>query len=128
MATVLLVDDDPLVLSVHEVMLQDFGHEVISKCDAQSALALIRSGADVDLVITDYQMPVMNGVEFIRALRQTLPIVPVLMLTGYNTREIEDELGVFECLSKPVKKKGFDLTIKAALDQVDMSSLLAWHH
>jgi len=36
MARVLLVDDDPLVLLVHELMLPDFGHEVISKCDAQN--------------------------------------------------------------------------------------------
>jgi len=49
------------------------------------------------------------------------------MLTGYNVGEIEPELCVFECLSKPVKKKEFDLTIKAALNLVDMNGLLAWH-
>ncbi|HUI47019.1 MAG TPA: response regulator [Nitrospirota bacterium] len=128
MATVLLIDDDPLVLSVHELMLQDFGHEVITKCDAQSALAFIKSGADIDLVITDYQMPVMNGIEFIRALRQTMPIIPVLMLTGYDIVEIEPELGVFECLSKPVREKEFDLTVQAALNQVDISRLLGRYH
>ncbi len=129
MATVMLVDDNSLVLTVHELMLQDFGHKVISKGDAQSALSLIRAGEDIDLVITDYRMPLMNGIEFIKSLRQILPRVPVIMLTGYyNAAEIEPELDVFKCLSKPIKEKEFDLTIKAALDQTDTSSVLACHH
>jgi CheY-like chemotaxis protein len=119
MKTILLVDDEPASLAVLKLLLNKFGYIVIPKSNAESALFLIREGVNVNLVITDYRMPGMNGVEFIRGLRRILPSVPVLMLTGDITVEIEPNLGVFECINKPVLGKELDRIVKAALDRAD---------
>jgi DNA-binding NtrC family response regulator len=117
MKKILLVDDEPAILTVLELLLNKFGYIVILKSNAESALFLIREGVNVDLVITDYRMPGMNGVEFVRELRRILPSVPVLMLTGDITVEIEPSLGVFELINKPVAGKELDRIVKAALDR-----------
>jgi DNA-binding response OmpR family regulator len=64
-------------------------------------------------------MPGMNGVEFIRRLRRDMPAVPVLMLTGDVTVEIDPSLGVFELIIKPVEGKELDRIVKTALHQAD---------
>jgi DNA-binding NtrC family response regulator len=124
MKTILLIDDEPAILTVMELLLNKFGYIVIPKNKAESALFLIREGINVDLVITDYRMPGMNGVEFIRALRRILPSVPVLMLTGDATVEIEPSLGVFELINKPVLGKELDRIVKAALDRANTNNLI----
>jgi CheY-like chemotaxis protein len=123
MKKILLVDDEPAILTVLELLLNKFGHIVIPKSNAESALFLIQEGLNVDLVITDYRMPGMNGVEFIRVLRRILPSVPVLMLTGDITVEIEPSLGVFERINKPVAGKELDRIVRAALDRADTNIL-----
>jgi two-component system response regulator PilR (NtrC family) len=79
----------------------------------------VRDGAEVDLVITDYRMPVMDGLEFLILLKQILPAVPVIMLTAYGAVETylkSLSLGVFEYVNKPVKAKELGRIVKAALD------------
>ena len=117
MKKILLVDDEPVILTVLELLLNKFGYIVVLKSNAESALFLIREGVNIDLVITDYRMPGMNGVEFVRELRRTLPSVPVLMLTGDITVEIEPSLGVFALINKPIAGKELDRIVKAALDR-----------
>ena len=126
MKTILLVDDEPAILTVLELLLNKFGYIVIPKSNAASALFLIREGVNVDLVITDYRMPGMNGVEFIRGLRRILPSVPTIMLTGDITVEIEPSLGVFECINKPVLGKELDRIVRSALDRANANNFL-WH-
>ncbi len=124
MKKILLVDDEPAILTVMELLLNKFGYIAVLKSTAESALFLIREGVNVDLVITDYRMPGMNGVEFIRALRRILPSVPVLMLTGDITVEIEPSLGVFELINKPVAGKELDRIVKAALDRAEANNFI----
>ena len=124
MKTILMVDDEPAILTVLELLLNKFGYIVVLKSTAESALFLIREGVNIDLVITDYRMPGMNGVEFIRALRRILPSVPVLMLTGDITVEIEPGLGVFERINKPVMGKELDRIVRAALDRADSNKFI----
>ena len=124
MKKILLVNDEPAILTVLELLLNKFGYIVVLKSNAESALFLIREGVNVDLIITDYRMPGMNGVEFIRVLRRILPSVPVLMLTGDISVEIEPSLGVFERIIKPVKGKELDRIVKAALDRADANNII----
>ncbi len=119
MKKILLVDDEPAILTVLELLLNKFGYIVLLKSNAESALFLIREGLNVDLIITDYRMPGMNGVEFVRELRRILPSVPVLMLTGDISVKIEPGLGVFELINKPVAGKELDRIVRAALDRAD---------
>ena len=124
MKKILLVDDEPAILTVLELLLNKFGYIVVLKSNAESALFLIREGVNVDLVITDYRMPGMNGFEFVRELRRILPSVPVLMLTGDITVEIEPSLGVFELINKPVAGKELDRIVKAALDRTNANNFI----
>jgi len=124
MKKILLVDDEPAILTVLELLLNKFGYIVTLKSNAESALFLIREGVNVDLVITDYRMPGMNGIEFIRELRRILPSVPVIMLTGDITVEIEPSLGVFERINKPVLGKELDRIVKSALNRANTDNFI----
>jgi two-component system response regulator HydG len=120
MKTILLVDDEGGILSYLEDTLSTFGYNVIPKPDAQSALSVIREGTKVDLVVTDYSMPGMGSQEYFTALKQALPIVPIIILTGYGSADIEGKLrsiGLFEYVSKPVDARELDRIVKAALER-----------
>lgn len=84
-ATILLVDDEELVRIGIADMLSDIGYEVIEATSGPEALRLLRDGCAPDLLITDYLMPGMNGVELIQAVRVSAPSVLVMLITGYST-------------------------------------------
>jgi CheY-like chemotaxis protein len=64
-------------------MLEDLGHEVVSAGCVAHALEILRNGQHVDLLITDYSMPRMNGVELAKAVSKLRPGTPILLATGY---------------------------------------------
>jgi CheY-like chemotaxis protein len=64
-------------------MLEDLGHTVLQAASAREALALIQSGHEIDLVLTDHAMPEMTGVELARRLRQLRPDLRLVLTTGY---------------------------------------------
>jgi len=82
-ARILLVDDDSLVSMSTAGLLEDLGHEVIEAGSGPQALEILKSGQTVDLVITDYSMPKMNGVQFAKAAQDLRPGLPILLATGY---------------------------------------------
>ncbi len=124
MKTILLVDDEIQILEVLSEILTRFGYKVIARPDAQSALVVIQERTTVHLVITDYRMPGMNGAEFIAVLRELVPAVPIIMLTGFSSVELflqSLRLGVFEHMNKPVKIKDLLRIVKAALERDEQS-------
>jgi len=84
-ATILLVDDEELVRIGTAEMLTDVGYKVIEATSGAEALRLLRSGDTPDLMITDYLMPGMNGVELIEHVRPLAPSMEVMLITGYST-------------------------------------------
>jgi signal transduction histidine kinase/CheY-like chemotaxis protein len=84
-ATILLVDDEELVRIGTSEMLTDLGYNVIDANSGAEALRLLRAGERVDLLITDYLMPGMNGVELIELSRPLAPSMEVMLITGYST-------------------------------------------
>jgi CheY-like chemotaxis protein len=116
---ILVVDDEPDSRQIFREMLGDLGYDVYDEPDGASALLTIRDKGSIDLIVTDYQMPDMNGLEFVQRVRQFLPLVPIIMITAYGSIEtyIRSQcLSVFEYINKPVKKRELDLIIKAALN------------
>ena len=80
--TILAVDDDALVITNTAAMLEDLGHRTLEASSARAALEILDREA-VDLVITDYAMPQMNGGELIEVIAARWPHLPVILATGY---------------------------------------------
>jgi signal transduction histidine kinase len=100
---VLVVDDDPIVLSGTVAMLEDLGHSVCEAACGKEALELLHEEPSIDLVITDHAMPGMTGTELAIQIRQYWPAVPVVIATGYADVPAE-ELGLPR-LSKPYRQQ-----------------------
>jgi CheY-like chemotaxis protein len=87
---ILLVDDNKLGLLARRRVLEEAGHTVATACDGEQGYALFCDGV-FDLLITDYKMPRMDGIELIRKIRSLGVRVPVIMISGYV-----DALGLTE--------------------------------
>jgi PAS domain S-box-containing protein len=81
--TVLVVDDDALIAMSTVDMLEDLGHDVIEAHSGERALEILRDRRNIDLLVTDYSMPRMNGVQLATAARELRPDLPILLATGY---------------------------------------------
>lgn len=81
--TILLVDDDALVVTSTVSMLEDFEHDVIEADSGTSELDIVQDGRPIDLFITDYSMPKMNRAQLAAAARRLRPEPPILLVSGY---------------------------------------------
>lgn len=84
--SVLVVDDDSLVMTSTTLLLEDLGHRVISATSGARALALFEQGEVIDLMITDMAMPQMSGAQLAHAVRLLKPDLPIILATGYAER------------------------------------------
>jgi DNA-binding NtrC family response regulator len=94
MKTVLLVDDNAVQLTMREMVLRQASIECHVATSAQSALALLRSGAgrnNIGVVITDHLMPGMDGVQFVREFRSFNQHTPVIVISGLPDADQEYE-------------------------------------
>jgi PAS domain S-box-containing protein len=101
---ILLVDDDELILAAMPALIEAQGHRVTTARGGPEALALLASGAQVDLVVLDLNMPGMNGTETLRNLREIRPDLPVILATGFlddRTRDLLAAEGKVWSLFKP---------------------------
>ena len=80
---VLLIDDEELVRTATAEMIRDLGHSVVEASGGAEALAQLDRRLGVDVVVTDYKMPGIDGGELARRIAQTHPHTPVLLITGY---------------------------------------------
>jgi signal transduction histidine kinase len=80
---ILVVDDDPLISSSTAAMLEDLGHVVTETYSATSALEILRTGAKIDLIVTDHAMPHMTGLELASIIREEWPWIPIVLASGY---------------------------------------------
>jgi len=119
--TLLVVDDDGLVLMNTAAMLDDLGYEVIEATSGEQALRALRQGRRVDLVITDQLMPGMTGTQLIAAIRSEWPRVPVILATGYTELPAGTAPDVLR-LSKPFRQDDLARAIAASVEPVDGTS------
>lgn len=102
---ILVVDDEENARVALSKILTNEGYEVSSAGNGNEALDLLRN-RDVELIITDINMPEMNGLTFLRELNRSHPHSNVIMITAYG--EVESyleamDLGAFEYINKPVR-------------------------
>lgn len=115
-ATILLVDDEDLVRRGTADMLEDIGYEVIEAASGSEGLRVLQTEAEIDLLVTDYLMPAMSGVDLARQVRSLRPGLPVLLITGYST--ISQGPGAeLARLAKPFRQTDLASRIAALLEQ-----------
>lgn len=103
--TILVVDDSLTVRKFVSVSLSMQGFNVLTACDGMDALEKLPA-QKVDLVVTDLNMPNMDGFELIKSLRENpaysdIPVVILTSLSDIGTKERSEELGVHSYLQKP---------------------------
>jgi len=115
-AWILLVDDEELVRMITASMLAEAGYRVAEAASAAEALHLIQGELDIRLVVTDYAMPGMTGVQLATVLRQRDPDLPVLMITGFANLSDQDAGGLPR-LSKPFRQMELEDRIAQLLER-----------
>jgi len=116
---ILLVEDDPAVRKVTTRLLEYLKYSVVAVAGGRDAINTVQDQSRCfDLVLTDYTMPDMNGVELTMNLKKILPDTPVILCTGgENSNDYETlfESGVTEILPKPFTKTELGLSIRKAI-------------
>jgi CheY-like chemotaxis protein len=80
---VLVVDDDADNLTLSATIIESFGCSTLAATSSDEALAILDSGAHIDLVLSDVVMPGMSGLSLARLVRQRHPAMPIVLATGY---------------------------------------------
>ena len=117
MSRVLLVDDEPRILSLLHSLLKSEGLDVVSEHDGASAIERINN-EQLDLVVSDIRMSPVDGMEVFRTARAKQPDTPVILLTAYGAVSTAIEAmkgGAFDYLTKPFKVDELLITIRRAL-------------
>jgi CheY-like chemotaxis protein len=128
---VLVVDDDPLILETLCETLQLAGYNVLSAANAAAALPLIKHEGNIDLLLTDFSMPGLNGVGLIREAQRHRPELSAILVTGYagDLEGLSSEKTAntrFVLLRKPVSSH--ELFAKIALVLSGAAALVATPH
>jgi NADH:ubiquinone oxidoreductase subunit E len=114
--TILVVDDEPIVIKSCKRILKAEGYNVNSATSGQDAINILQE-KDYDLVITDLKMPEVDGIDLIKWLRSSKPQTGIVVITGYPSQEtIKDalNLGIIDYLPKPFTPPTLiDVTSKA---------------
>jgi PAS domain S-box-containing protein len=106
--TVMIVDDEPTLVSLVEEMLAELGYEPVGFDSSAAALAAFRADPErFDLIITDEAMPELLGTELARHLRQSRPGVPIILVSGHGGTQLAKAaatIGLNELLCKPLQR------------------------
>ena len=113
---ILVVDDEVLVRNIVTILLQRQGYIVVSAADGQEGLELSRKYPDtIDLVITDVEMPRLNGMDLIAHLRGERPGIKVLVMSGAETNDIASRNANLPFLPKPFDGEALLSRVRALL-------------
>ncbi|HEY8614592.1 response regulator [Phenylobacterium sp.] len=116
--TVLVMDDDSAVREITAAMLQELGYSVVEAGSGGAALDVLRSDQRIDILLADYAMPGMNGVEAARAAVELRPGLPVLFITGYADLKALRDVGEDRIIQKPFRDDELARKVEAALADV----------
>ena len=120
MEKILVVEDDKISRRIIREILSRSGYEVFEAEDGAQGLEAFKANKP-DLVLTDYQMPVMNGLRVLSEIRNLQPAIPVIMLTGFGDIALiikSIQLGAFDFLEKPINTPQLKEVVASALNSV----------
>lgn len=119
---ILVVDDELSMREFISILLEREGYEVLTAADADTALVRL-AASDIDLVISDVQMPGLSGLELLARIKEDKPDTAVLLVTAFSTAEQAVEamkLGAYDYLAKPFKVDEIKILVKNALEKRDL--------
>ena len=118
---VLFVDDEESLVGVVHGGLAKLGCQTTSVNFPLEALSLFKENPEsFDVVITDYSMPKMNGIELATSIKSIRPEIPVILCTGFKElapKTTMDDIGISDLLQKPISRKKLSQAIRKALDE-----------
>ena len=118
MSTILIIDDDLMILLILKQTLSKAGYIVITASSGEEGINTL-ANSNVDLVLTDYMMPGMSGIEVLNTIKKNKPFVPVIMLTAHGDVPLTIkaiQLGAADFIEKPIQSKELVEVIKRTLD------------
>lgn len=118
MKTILVIDDDKMILMILKQTLSKVGYRVSTVESGEEGIALLATN-HVDLVLTDYLMPGMSGIEVLNIIKQNQPLVPIIMLTGHGDVALTIKAiqqGAVDFIEKPIHSKELIEVIKRTLE------------
>jgi DNA-binding NtrC family response regulator len=121
---ILIVDDEPLNLDLLDQELADLGHGTDRASNGAEALLKVET-VNPELVLLDYQMPGMNGIEVLREIKKRDKNLPVVIITAYGTIERAVEAikaGADDFITKPFDPEHLALVVKKALERAQLKS------
>lgn len=117
-AKILVIDDDATVLEISEFHLKSEGYEVVTTAHSLEGARLAETGA-FDLVLTDLQMPELDGIDLVKRLQESVPHLPIIMISGHGSEAKAHEAtrqGAFFFVNKPVDYRELSLLIERGLE------------
>jgi len=119
--SLLIVDDDKNLLSSIKRTLKKDGYDLYFATDAKAALKRLDL-TNVDMVISDYHMPGMDGVTFLQQVKESHPHILTIMMTGIEDVKVAERAinnaGVYKFIVKPWENEDFRVTIRRALESL----------
>jgi DNA-binding NtrC family response regulator len=112
---ILLVDDEEVAHKSIGGFLQDLGYHVLIAENGKQALDILQKETGIGLVISDVRMPVMDGLELLKSIRNQETRIPVILITGYGNVDSAVEAlrnGACDYLKKPINLRKLMATIK----------------
>ena len=123
MLKILIVEDDEKLSQLYKIVLTKAGYETVLAANGQEAWDIFDT-EHIDMVITDVMMPVLNGYDFVKILRQENPLIPVLMITAkddYPSKSKGFTLGIDDYMTKPIDVNEMVLRVKALLRRANIN-------
>jgi PAS domain S-box-containing protein len=124
---ILVVEDESVVRSLVCRALEEAGYQVLQAPNGAAALDYVLANpGQIDLVLSDVVMPRLNGLELMARLRDQVPRLPVLLMSGYSTDEVNRRGGVdagVPILSKPITPATLTAAVRHRLDQAASQAL-----
>jgi len=121
MVRALVIDDSRALRALMGRMLRDLGFEVTEACHGKDALERIREGAPPTIALVDWNMPEMNGLEFVRSLRQDDTYKDVLVMMVMTETECSQMVAALEAGANEYLMKPF--TREALVEKLDLLSI-----
>ena len=120
--TVLLVDDDPMIINVVNLMLSKLGYKPIAAENGDQAIAALKDpGNKIDIVLLDIVMPGEGGIKILYRIREFMPSIPIIMISGFAIDDLFAEALTSEVsgfIQKPFGAAGLSEKIRKILDGV----------